>query len=64
MSLLRRRCRYFDRIDGINRTLVSAEEYEASPSAYYANTALFFAGVLLTWFLDLIIHSWCGNVLA
>lgn len=49
---------YFDRLNGVNLTLVSAAEYTPPPAAYYTNTAVFFGGVLATWFLDLIIHSW------
>eukprot|EP00045_Choanoeca_perplexa_P004651 m.39624 g.39624 ORF g.39624 m.39624 type:complete len:419 (-) comp12686_c0_seq3:148-1404(-) len=47
---------YFDDKNGVNYTTVSYEDYEAPAGAYHATTATFFAGILLTWLIDILIH--------
>ncbi|EDQ88558.1 uncharacterized protein MONBRDRAFT_32743 [Monosiga brevicollis MX1] len=47
---------YFDDQEGVNRSLVSVEAYEAPAKAYYTATATFFAGIVLTFLLDIFIH--------
>lgn len=47
---------YFDQRNGVNRSAITFEDYKPPHEAYHSATGMFFAGVLLTWGLDIFIH--------
>lgn len=47
---------HFDEINNVNRTNILVDDYTAPPDAYLATTFMFFAGIALTWLLDIVIH--------
>eukprot|EP00054_Salpingoeca_dolichothecata_P033110 m.267017 g.267017 ORF g.267017 m.267017 type:complete len:328 (-) comp31977_c0_seq1:84-1067(-) len=56
---------HFDDLNNVNRSAISAEDYEPNTDAYHATTATFFVGIIITWLLDLFIHrvySYFGHV--
>eukprot|EP00038_Savillea_parva_P019961 m.29898 g.29898 ORF g.29898 m.29898 type:complete len:397 (+) comp4642_c0_seq2:80-1270(+) len=47
---------YFDEKNGVDTSIIAVDDYEPSNDAYYCTTATFFGGILITWFLDHMIH--------
>eukprot|EP00037_Helgoeca_nana_P006020 m.55914 g.55914 ORF g.55914 m.55914 type:complete len:402 (-) comp16923_c0_seq1:207-1412(-) len=47
---------YFDELEGVDTATVAVDDYEPSSKAYYAVTGTFFSGIVITAFLDHLIH--------
>eukprot|EP00039_Didymoeca_costata_P030983 m.32524 g.32524 ORF g.32524 m.32524 type:complete len:323 (-) comp8423_c0_seq1:203-1171(-) len=48
---------YFDQKDNVNYENTTIEDYEPPATAYHCTVAIFFAGIVLTWILDRIVHT-------
>jgi hypothetical protein len=46
---------HYDEVDGVNRSNVSAEDYEGSTTAFHAAAGTFFAGLVITALLDKVV---------
>ncbi|EGD75759.1 hypothetical protein PTSG_12652 [Salpingoeca rosetta] len=52
---------YFDQERGVNRSAITVDDYTPPSEAYFATTATFFGGIVITWFLDRLIHYLYAN---